>query len=44
MSEADGDGSLCDDFLARVSDRLSSGALAWSRRQVYMVMLFLLLF
>ncbi|XP_022929798.1 protein PRD1 [Cucurbita moschata] len=37
VSEADGDGSLCDDFLARVSDRLSSGALAWSRRQVYML-------
>lgn len=40
ITEIDGDGSLCDDFIARVSDRLSSGALAWSRRQVYMVILF----
>ncbi|XP_022150396.1 protein PRD1 isoform X2 [Momordica charantia] len=37
FSAADGDGSLSEDFIARVSDRLSSGALAWSRRQVYML-------
>jgi hypothetical protein len=29
--------SLSADFVARLSDRLSSGALAWSRRQVYTV-------
>ncbi|XP_004298232.1 PREDICTED: protein PRD1-like [Fragaria vesca subsp. vesca] len=29
------DPSLAADFVARLSDRLSSGALAWSRRQVY---------
>ncbi|KAM1049872.1 hypothetical protein ACFX11_031935 [Malus domestica] len=29
------DASLSADFVARVSDRLSSGSLAWSRRQVY---------
>lgn len=31
------DPSLAADFVARLSDRLSSGALAWSRRQVYTV-------
>ncbi|XP_024192213.1 protein PUTATIVE RECOMBINATION INITIATION DEFECT 1 isoform X2 [Rosa chinensis] len=30
-----GDPSLAAEFVARLSDRLSSGALAWSRRQVY---------
>lgn len=44
FSAADGDGSLSEDFIARVSDRLSSGALAWSRRQVYMVMFSVLQF
>lgn len=32
------DGSLCGEFVARVSDMLASGTLAWSRRQVFMVM------
>ncbi|KAA8548338.1 hypothetical protein F0562_000022 [Nyssa sinensis] len=31
-----GDSSMYGDFVARIADRLSSGALAWSRRQVYM--------
>ncbi|XP_059632085.1 protein PUTATIVE RECOMBINATION INITIATION DEFECT 1 [Cornus florida] len=29
------DSSVCGDFVSRIADRLSSGALAWSRRQVY---------
>ncbi|CAA6667928.1 unnamed protein product [Spirodela intermedia] len=29
--------SLARDFIARIADRLSSGTLAWSRRQVYTV-------
>ncbi|KAI5350384.1 hypothetical protein L3X38_003275 [Prunus dulcis] len=29
--------SLSADFVARVSDRLSSGALAWSRRHLHTV-------
>ncbi|KAL5542709.1 hypothetical protein UlMin_010419 [Ulmus minor] len=29
--------SVLEEFVARVSDRLSSGALAWSRRQVFML-------
>jgi hypothetical protein len=33
-----GDGSLCAQFVAMLSDRLASGALAWSRRQVFTVM------
>lgn len=33
-----GDESVYGEFVARVSDRVSSGALAWSRRQVFMVM------
>ncbi|KAD7478104.1 hypothetical protein E3N88_01240 [Mikania micrantha] len=32
-----GDCSICGEFVARVSDRLSSGSLSWSRRQVYML-------
>ncbi|TYK01656.1 protein PRD1 isoform X1 [Cucumis melo var. makuwa] len=35
VTEVDGHGSLCDDFIARFSDRLSSGSLAWSRRQLH---------
>ncbi|KAB1213495.1 Protein PRD1 [Morella rubra] len=31
------DGSLCGEFVARVSDMLASGTLAWSRRQVFML-------
>ncbi|KAG6731064.1 hypothetical protein I3842_01G111200 [Carya illinoinensis] len=31
------DGSVCCEFVARVSDSLASGALAWSRRQVFML-------
>ncbi|GLT71030.1 hypothetical protein SLA2020_430750 [Shorea laevis] len=30
-----GDGSLCAQFVAMLSDRLASGALGWSRRQVF---------
>ncbi|KAI3794897.1 hypothetical protein L1987_37538 [Smallanthus sonchifolius] len=32
-----GDCSIYGEFVARVSDRLSSGSLAWSRRQIYML-------
>ncbi|KAI3723149.1 hypothetical protein L2E82_34541 [Cichorium intybus] len=32
-----GDCSIYSEFVARVSDRLSSGSLAWSRRQIYML-------
>lgn len=32
-----GDESVYGEFVARVSDRVSSGALNWSRRQVFMV-------
>ncbi|XP_042755093.1 protein PUTATIVE RECOMBINATION INITIATION DEFECT 1 isoform X2 [Lactuca sativa] len=32
-----GDSSIYSEFVARVSDRLSSGSLAWSRRQIYML-------
>lgn len=32
-----GDCSVYGEFVARVSDRLCSGSLSWSRRQVYMV-------
>ncbi|KAF8402166.1 hypothetical protein HHK36_013118 [Tetracentron sinense] len=31
--------SVLSDFVARISDRLSSGALAWSRRQIYTVLI-----
>ncbi|KAG6592895.1 Protein putative RECOMBINATION INITIATION DEFECT 1, partial [Cucurbita argyrosperma subsp. sororia] len=37
VTEADGDGSICDNFIAGVLDRLSYAVLAWSPRQVYMV-------
>ncbi|KAH7521537.1 hypothetical protein FEM48_Zijuj07G0044100 [Ziziphus jujuba var. spinosa] len=39
-SSSDSDGGDCSilaEFVSRVSDRLSSGALAWSRRQVYVL-------
>lgn len=32
-----GSGSISSDFISRISDVLSSGSLAWSRRQVHMV-------
>ncbi|KAK9062504.1 hypothetical protein SSX86_019691 [Deinandra increscens subsp. villosa] len=32
-----GDCSIYGEFVARVSDRLSSGSLSWSRRQIYML-------
>ncbi|KAL4578394.1 hypothetical protein LXL04_014517 [Taraxacum kok-saghyz] len=32
-----GDCSIYSEFVARVSDRLSSGSLAWSRHQIYML-------
>ncbi|XP_012078523.1 protein PUTATIVE RECOMBINATION INITIATION DEFECT 1 isoform X1 [Jatropha curcas] len=31
------DRSLCDEFVLRVADHISSGTLVWSRRQVYML-------
>ncbi|KAL4273284.1 hypothetical protein GQ457_13G028810 [Hibiscus cannabinus] len=34
--------SVTADFIAQVSDKLSSGALAWSRRQLYMVSVYAL--
>lgn len=34
------DSDVYGDFVARISDRLSSGSLAWSRQQIYTVMLF----
>lgn len=34
------DPPVCGEFVARIADRLSSGALEWSRRQVYSVKAF----
>ncbi|KAJ1426693.1 Armadillo-type fold [Sesbania bispinosa] len=34
---ASADPSVCREFVARVSDRISSGALAWSSRQLHML-------
>lgn len=33
------DSSIGEDFVERISDQLSSGALGWSRRQLHMVLL-----
>ncbi|KAI7753866.1 hypothetical protein M8C21_025622, partial [Ambrosia artemisiifolia] len=36
LCRSSGDCEVVGEFVARVSDRLASGSLAWSRRQVYM--------
>lgn len=38
-----GDGEVLLDFVARIADRICSGALSWSRRQIYSVRLIFLL-
>ncbi|KAI7753867.1 hypothetical protein M8C21_025623, partial [Ambrosia artemisiifolia] len=37
LCRSSGDCEVVGEFVARVSDRLASGSLAWSRRQVYML-------
>ncbi|MQL90768.1 hypothetical protein Taro_023379 [Colocasia esculenta] len=37
LSSASSGGSMAREFIVRIADRLASGELAWSRRQVFMV-------
>lgn len=41
LSASADDDSVCREFVARVSDRISSGALAWTSRQLHMVSMYI---
>lgn len=44
QSDESGCCGLARDFIMRISDRITSGVLGWSRRQIYMVVLIYLFF